>query len=296
MKRADLKNAKVIEEIKKGWSSDRKYVVQTRDDERFLLRTSSIEEYDHKKKEYNYMKKLVSLGVPISKSLDFWVEDDVIHMLFTWAEGEDSEDVLPKLSEKEQYRLGYEAGTLLKKMHSLPAPSETEEWHLFFNRKIDRNIRNYETCELKYADDSAFLDYIEANRHLLEGRPQTFQHGDYHTGNMILSSENVLTVIDFNRWSYGDPWEEFNRIDFSAGVSPTFASGKITGYFQGEPPREFFQLLALYIATNILNALPWALNYSEKEVMTMQDKARAVLEAYDGMSCVIPSWYQRVTQ
>ena len=296
MKRAALKNAKVIEEIKKGWSSDRKYVVQTRDDERFLLRTSSIEEYDHKKKEYNYMKKLVSLGVPISKSLDFWVEDDVIHMLFTWAEGEDSEDVLPKLSEKEQYRLGYEAGTLLKKMHSLPAPSETEEWHLFFNRKIDRNIRNYETCELKYADDSAFLDYIEANRHLLEGRPQTFQHGDYHTGNMILSSENVLTVIDFNRWSYGDPWEEFNRIDFSAGVSPAFASGKITGYFQGKPPREFFQLLALYIATNILNALPWALNYSEKEVMTMQDKARAVLEAYDGMSCVIPSWYRRVTQ
>ena len=296
MKRADLKNAKAIEEIKKGWSSDRKYVVQTRDDERFLLRTSLIEEYDHKKKEYNYMKKLVSLGVPISKSLDFWVEDDVIHMLFTWAEGEDSEDILPKLSEKDQYRLGYEAGTLLKKMHSLPAPSETEEWHLFFNRKIDRNIRNYETCELKYADDSAFLDYIEANRHLLEGRPQTFQHGDYHTGNMILSSENVLTVIDFNRWSYGDPWEEFNRIDFSAGVSPTFASGKITGYFQGEPPREFFQLLALYIATNILNALPWALNYSEKEVMTMQDKARAVLEAYDGMSCVIPSWYRRVTQ
>lgn len=291
MEQSYLKDAKVFEEIQKGWSSDRKCYIETAEKEKLLLRIASIEMYDHKRQEFAYMQKLFSAGLPISKPIALWRKEDTVQMLFTWAEGEDAEIALPKLSEEEQYRLGYEAGTILRKMHRLPAPNEIEEWEFSFNRKIDRNIRNYHACELKYANGSAFLEYVEANRHLLKDRPQTFQHGDYHTGNMILSSANKLTVIDFNRWSYGDPWEEFNRIDFSAGVSPAFASGKIDGYFQGEPPELFFKLVALYIAANCLNALPWALRYTDKEVETMQNKADAILESYDGMKNVIPSWY-----
>ncbi len=29
-------------------------------------------------------------------------------------------------------------------------------------------------------------DYINANRHLLSGRPQSYKHGDYHIGNMMI--------------------------------------------------------------------------------------------------------------
>ena len=291
MKQSYLNNEKVFEEIQKGWSSDRKYYVETVNEEKLLLRVVSLEMYEHKKKEFAYMKALTSLGIPISQPLSFWREEDAVHMLFTWAEGHDAEHVLPQLDKEQQYHLGYEAGTILRKIHTLPASGEIEEWENVFNRKIDRNIRNYQACELKYANGSAFLEYIEANRHLLKDRPQTFQHGDYHTGNMILSNENKLTIIDFNRWSNGDPWEEFNRIDFTARVSPAFASGNIDGYFQGEPPELFFKLLALYSATNCLNALPWALDYSEKEVEIMLNKGQAILESYDGMKKVIPSWY-----
>lgn len=53
---------------------------------------------------------------------------------------------------------------------------------------------------------------MESNRYLLEGRPQTFQHGDYHVGNMIITKSRELGIIDLNRFDYGDPWEEFNRI------------------------------------------------------------------------------------
>jgi serine/threonine-protein kinase len=57
---------------------------------------------------------------------------------------------------------------------------------------------------------------------------------------MIVSPEGELRIIDFNRSDDGDPWEEFNRIVWSAAVCPHFATGQIHGYFDGNPPDEFF--------------------------------------------------------
>ena len=33
--------------------------------------------------------------------------------------------------------------------------------------------------------------YIAENRHLLKNRPQSYQHGDYHIGNMMIDSNGV---------------------------------------------------------------------------------------------------------
>lgn len=284
---------KVFEEINKGWSADKKYYIQTNNQQEFLLRTSSINLYERKKKEFQKMQELFSLGIPISEPLDFLVHKDTIQALFTWADGQDSEDILSKLEEQTQYNLGYQAGKNLKRIHSLPAPKETKPWAISYQQKIERNMSNYQNCELKYHQGELFLKYIAKNRHLINNRPLTFQHGDYHTGNMILSSMNELSIIDFNRWSYGDPWEEFNRIDFSAMVSPLFATGQVDGYFSKKPPLDFFKLMALYICTNTLNALPWALSYSKKEVHTMKNKAATVLEWYSNMEEVVPKWYKK---
>ena len=45
-------------------------------------------------------------------------------------------------------------------------------------------------------------DYLEKNRGLLSGRPQSFQHGDYHVGNMMLAGTE-LVLIDFDRSDFG---------------------------------------------------------------------------------------------
>ncbi len=50
---------------------------------------------------------------------------------------------------------------------------------------------------------------------------------------MIIDPPASLTVIDFNRWDYGDPWEEFNRIVWCAQKSHLFATGMVNGYFGG---------------------------------------------------------------
>ena len=176
-------------------------------------------------------------------------------------------------------------------MHTIPAPAAQIPWEERFNHKIDRKIAGYAACDIHYEGGEKLLAYIEANRHLLADRPQCFQHGDYHIGNMMVDSGR-LQIIDFNRFDFGDPWEEFNRIVWCAQASPVFASAMVDGYFGGEPPRLFWKLLALYIASNTLSSLPWAVPFGQAEIDTMRNQARDVLSWYDRMTRVVPRWYR----
>ena len=124
-------------------------------------------------------------------------------------------------------------------IHSMPVPATQGDWESRFNRKMDRKIQKYMECPIHYENGQAFIDYIRENRHLLKGRPQVFQHGDYHIGNMMIDQDGKLQIIDFDRYDFGDPWEEFNRIVWCAQKSPLFASGMVNGYFDGDVPLEF---------------------------------------------------------
>lgn len=169
--------------------------------------------------------------------------------------------------------------------------TKQEDWETRFGRKMDRKIKKYRECPIQYEGGEDFIRFIEENRYLLKGRPQGYQHGDYHIGNMMLDRDGRLYVIDFNRFDYGDPWEEFNRIVWCAQTSPLFASGMVYGYFDGRVPEAFWRLLALYIVSNTLSSLPWAIPFGQAQIDTIQNQAAEVLSWYDHMRRVIPSWY-----
>ena len=276
--------------INKGWSEDKKYCVTTSDGTKYLLRISQIEKYERKKFEYEILEEVALLGVPICRPVDFGICDEGVFALHSWIEGEDAEDRIPSLPKGQQYEYGIKAGKILKQIHSIPAPITQEDWNVRFNRKIDTKIMNYNNCPIKYDGGNAFIDYINANRHLLKTRPQSFQHGDYHIGNMMISQDE-LVIIDFNSCDYGDPWEEFNRIVWCAQASPLFASGMLEGYFDHQVPIEFWKLLALYISNNTLSSIPWAINFGQQEIDTMIRQAQEVLKWYDNMQNSVPSWY-----
>lgn len=284
---------KKVDPITKGWSTDKKYFVETETGERLLLRTADSSQYESKKSEFEAMKRLAEMGIPMSVPLEFGMceNGDQVYSLFTWCEGEDAAEVLPRLTETEQYVLGLKSGRYLKEIHSTPAPPEEEVWQTKFNRKVDTKIQQYHDCPLKIEAGDLILEYIEANRHLLKGRPQTFHHGDYHVGNMVISERGELSIIDFNRHDFGDPWEEFNRIAFSASASPHFATGQLNGYFNGRPPEEFFKLMAFYISSNMLSSIPWAMRYGEEEIAVMKKQAKEVIGWFDGMRNPVPRWY-----
>ena len=159
---------------------------------------------------------------------------------------------------------------------------------------MNRKIENYKNCPLQYEKGDVFIAYIEENRHLLKNRPVTYQHGDYHIGNFMIDKKGKLVVIDFNRDDYGDPWEEFNRIVWCVQASPMFATGMVDGYFDNDVPKEFWDLLALYICSNTLSSLPWAIPFGQEEIDVMIKLADDVLCWYDNMKNTVPKWYRLV--
>ncbi len=288
-----------IDEVKKGWSGDRKFYAVTRDGKRFLLRVTRTEGdvstlYTAKRHEFDMMVKVADLGVPVCTPYRIWHCERYVYSLQRWVDGGDASDIVPTLPPKEQYKLGVKAGEHLRAIHSLPAPSDAPDWSERFTAKIDRSLKLYSSCGRTFDGAEQMKRYITDNRHLLHGRPQTYQHGDYHIGNMMIDSDGTLTVIDFNRHDHGDPWEEFNRIVWSAQDSPEFATGTVDGYFADTVPDEFWRLLLLYICRNSLTHIPWAIAFGEEEVRVGLAQIADIMRWYDGLRTVVPSWYKAV--
>lgn len=283
----------IVEEIHKGWSEDKKNYAVRPDGTEVLYRVSNPETFNQKKQEFELMQQIAELNIPMCLPLEFGTCEDGVYSLQSWIIGEAAEDIIPSLSEKEQYQYGLDAGIILKKIHSLPAPIGMELWKTRFNRKIDRKIHGYSECGIKFDGSDNMIEYINHNRYLLNERPQCFQHGDYHIGNMMIA-DGKLVIIDFNRYDFGDPWEEFNRIPWCAQLSPYFASGMVDGYFDKNVPEEFWKLLALYISSNSLSSIYWAIPFGESEIDTMLHQAADILDWYNGMTRYIPSWYRNL--
>lgn len=293
---SDIPDASIwqaVEPIHKGWSKDKKYYIRTYDGKELLMRTAEISRYDQKKREYEAILRLEDTDILMSRPLQFGICNggQTVYSLLTWVEGEDAQDIIPTLSADEQYQLGVTSGQYLRSIHQIPTGNDQASWADYYNRKIDKYITNYQACGIVLKGADKVLQFVEQHRHLLEERPQTFQHGDYHIGNMILTDSRKLGIIDFNRFDYGDPWEEFNRITFCSLMSAEFASGRIHGYFNNDVPDMFFRLMALYIASNQISSISWAVPFGEEEVAVMLKRAEKVLEWYDDFQTYIPKWY-----
>lgn len=184
----DLKRFIRIEPIYKGWSNDKKYYIETNDDRRFLLRVSDIAEYDLKKAEFEMLQCFDKLRIPMSHPIDFGVNNNCknVYSLLTWCDGYDAEIVLPTMTKSEQYSIGVKSGEILEKLHSIPIQETQDNWAVRFNRKTNIKIKKYQECGIHFVGDDKVIEYIENNRSLLEKRPQCYQHGDYHVGNMII--------------------------------------------------------------------------------------------------------------
>lgn len=278
------------EPVENGWSGDKKYRAVCENGDAYLLRISPAERMEQRRALWDVLQAVQRLDISMSRTLEVGECPEGVYMVQEWIDGPDAEQAIPELSAQRQYALGVDAGVMLKKLHTIPAPDAQEPWGERFRRKAFHKIDTYRKNPLKFEGDEAMIAYIMENVGLLDGRPQSFQHGDYHIGNMMLSGER-LVIIDFDRFDYGDPWEEFNRIVWCAQASPRFASGMVDGYFDGNVPEKFWRLLALYISSNTLSSIYWAIPFGQKEIDVMLKQAAEVLAWYDGMKNIVPSWY-----
>ena len=278
-------------EITEGWSGDRKYCACDRDGNKYFLRISPVEKYDRRRRCFEMMLRAAAIGVPMCAPLAFGRCDEGVYILQDWIDGESAETYAARLDGHGQYLLGAEAGRILGVIHSIPAPKDAEAWETVYGRKLERNLKTFETCPVRAEGAELFAEFVSENRDLIVGRPQCFQHGDYHIGNMMAGADGQLYIIDFDRDDVGDPWEEFNRIVWCAPRFPDFASGMIDGYFGGGVPDKFWQLMKLYIAVNQLSSVAWAIPFGSEQTEVMINQAKNVLKWYGNMRLERPMWY-----
>lgn len=285
---------KVVKSINKGWSSDDKYYVENDEGTKYLIRISDISEYQKKKREFEMVKLFNKLPFVMSKALEFGIckQGTKVYMRLSWIEGDDLDRVIGGLLEKEQYDLGLEAGEILRQIHQMPVKNE-DQIRTQYQQKILERIDTYQRSDLRVDGDEKAIKFIEAHIHLIEEKTKVYKHGDFHVGNLILTKGGRIGVIDFNRWKCGEKYEEFYKVQsFDVEKSILFSRGQIDGYFKGDVPKEFWDILAVYVAYASLHSIIWAKPFGKKDIQAMQKRCLKAFEDYNYFESVVPSWYQ----
>lgn len=282
-----------IEKIDKGYSKDSKYFIKTKNNDKQLLRISDISEYSDKEKEFAIISKYSKLGFTMSRPIDFGRcnNNQQVYMLLTWVEGVDLEDVLPQLDVATQYKLGREAGHILKKIHNLDLPKDEMPTETKIPKKR-KQLQSYMDSNVRIENDEAIIQYVNQNLHKMWLQPPVYQHGDFHPGNLIYTPEGGIGVIDLERWEIGDPYEEFYKLEsFANELSIPYCQGQIDAYFDDAVPDEFWETLAVYAAHSSLYSIKWAEPFGQEEVNGMTIRCKKTLKHYNHFNNVIPSWY-----
>lgn len=283
-----------IQPISKGMSGDKKYYVEDVDGKHFLLRIADFSEYDQKKAEYEIIKNMNNLDVPMPFPVDFGICNGGknVYTLLSWVEGEEVEVTLTTLTKKEQYKLGIKSGEILRKIHNLPAPQGSDNWLMRYFSVIDERLDAFRSEGVPFDGDKIILNYLDVNKSLLESRPQCYHHGDYHMGNMIQSKDGSLFIIDWHTVdfsNYGDPWYEFNRLGTEF---PAFASGQIDGYFNNKPPEKFWKLLAYYLSASAITSIVWSKYFAPERLHSIINLNKDILYWFNDMKSDHPIWYR----
>lgn len=290
-----LQNHRQIIKINKGFSLEEKYSIAVpHSPEKYLLRFFPINQLEEKTNEIKILQSMQSLNVKATRAIDVGEVAGKGYMITTFIEGADGEEALPMLSSSDQFKIGFEAGRELNKMHQLQAPNHIRSWSERKRTKHYRYIEFYKKCGIRFEQDEKIMEFIDQRINLMVERPNIFQHDDFHPANLIIDNDHFAGIIDFGRYDYGDPIHEFLKIGmFTRNISIPFSIGQIKGYFNGEDPSdEFWNLYSLYLAMSIFSSIVWILKVAENDIDNMLEKINGLLKDHDYFNKIQPSWYE----
>lgn len=277
--------------ISKGYSEEIKYKVKA--DKKYFLKVSPLSFTKKKQLELKYISFLEEVKFP--KLIEVRYESNSIYSLYEWIDGVDFREYVTQLTDKELYQYGIQAGKFLKKIHSISIEEHSDNWEEYYVQKSMRKIESFRKTNINFPEIETFIDYIHTHQYLLQDRPISLCHGDFHVGNMMVDlGRKELVIIDFGSLEIGDPMEEFNRMIWNAQLSEEFATGLINGYFNGKNiPDDFWKLMVYYMACDVVGSIPWAVNYGTYQLTIMLERAKLVLDWFDDFERVIPKFYKR---
>ena len=289
---------KELEELTGGNSKECKYRLIDAKGQTCILRVSQVDRFHLKHQEYANLVRLEPFDLNIPKPLQFGLCNggSNLYMLLSWIEGTTVASQLPTISEAEQFSLGERCGSTLYELHRFSSVRSSMDWSQRY-REIEQDILlKYAQSPIRLYNESLGFSYLEKHRPLLKNRPLVIKHGDYHASNLIVTPQNSIGIIDFDRCMINDPYEEFAILVWTAEHHPAFARGQIAGYFQNQIPEDFFPLLAYYITVYAFEHVSWALSYGKHNAETIQKTAEGLIDLYDGYHYLQPKWYPSSTR
>lgn len=290
-----LHSAKSIEHITKGFSFEEKWKVITNNDEELFIKIYKWERSDHARSIYQYLEYFHQIGVILQKPIQFleFPDEKLCLQILSWAKGLDGEEILKELSSETQYSLGVQSGKELLKLHTFIQPDSSESWEDYRIQKYNKYIEAFNESTYSFPEIKQITNFVEQNKEKLKNRPNCFLHDDFHPANLLFSNDKLTAVIDFDRFDWGDPYHDFHKVAlFTRSISEPFAIGQIHGYFNGEPPVEFWTYYALYAAMIIPSDIVWSHKTTPHLIDGMWKRVYKILEDHDHFNRVIPNWYR----
>ncbi|MCI0440482.1 MAG: phosphotransferase [Chloroflexi bacterium] len=290
-----LRAVERVEFLNKGYSTDSKYVLWQNGEPRFLLRLAEAGLYERRKSDFEMMRLHHERGIGCSEPFLVGVTGDgeTCYTLLSYLKGENAEDALPGLTEPQQHEIGFVAGQELLKLHEICHPDPAAYgWPARRAAKYRKNVEAARELGLTFPGQAQAEGFVEANLGLMNSAPVRFQHDDYHTANLIVDGGEFVGVIDFNRFDWGDPVEDFYKLAwFSVPVSVQFARGQVQGYMSCGEPENFWRRYNLYVAMSLHGSLVWVVHYYPKQLGLFQQRIAEIQATHDFVDADPPSWY-----
>lgn len=280
-----------VEPLNKGWSTDKKFIAIDNKNKKYVLRISDASLYQKKQEQFEFLIKIKSLKIKAPRPIEFGtLNDGSVYIVLSYIEGIDAESYIKTVDDESAYFLGVQAGKMLKRIHNLTIYNKNKTFYESFKNKIHRKIDILNQCEYKLEHKQLLIDYIYSHMDILKDRTCCYTHGDFHLGNMIVSNGEI-SIIDFDKAKLSDPFDDFKPFCWNVNVSKYFQTGLIDGYFNNIIPKNFFDILSLFAAEQLISHIPWAFNFSKKEIETAINIYNKTMEWYNNFTLNIPLWY-----
>jgi len=262
------KNNDIIEvrQIFKGNSSAHKFYVKTNDDKEFLLKFSLPSKISKIKSMAKYMKILTKANIPMPHFIEYEIcKNGEICSIETWCSGKAILSLIKKTNENEAYKLGVQAGIVLRQIHNVSIRATTE---LAYERAMKR--RKTRVNRYKMLEDNSdpllnsLIHYFENyNYDNLRERmgDRCICHLDFHSGNILYCKQSGIKIIDWTLVGRGNPFEDLVYATYDAlrqgGNYEFFAAGQLDGYLHhmeldSMELNKFRSFFSFYFARKIL--------------------------------------------
>ncbi|MBE1442602.1 aminoglycoside phosphotransferase family protein [Paenibacillus sp. OAS669] len=281
-----------VEELNVGFSTAKKYILFTKDDEaQYLLKIYGIEKTERRKNQFDLMNQHFNNHVSCPKPVQFGVNDkhQVCYMILSYLKGGSGDKTISHQSVEEQYSLGVLAGKELRKIHFI-TPPQPFDWYQKRTLKYQKKMDECKRLGLTFYKQAFIENYIHDHLHFIKDSLVTFQHDDFHPQNMIVKENGAISIIDFDSYDWGDPFEEFFKIPkYTIYTSLYFAKGQIEGYFEGNIPDTFWRKYNLFVALNQHASLLGGVH--SNNLAYVQERTRSIIETHDFNNNGAPDWF-----